>query len=45
MMEIIEGVVMSMREIMEGVVMSMMEIMIWYDGDNDIECDVDGGIV
>ena len=30
---------------MEEMVMSMMEIMIWYDGDNDIEYDVDGGIV
>ena len=45
MMEVREGVVMSMREIMEGVVMHMMELMIWYDGDNDIECGVDSGIM
>ena len=42
-MEVREGVVMSMRDIMEGVVMNMLELMIWYDGDNDIECGVDSG--
>ena len=44
MMEVREGVVMSMKDIMEGVVTNMMEL-IWYDGDNDIECGVDSGIV
>ena len=29
---------------MEGAVMDMMEL-IWHDGDNDIECGVDSGIV